>query len=290
MAMRDNYQPVIIKFMLEHGGEASKTALAIALLKNDTSKVNYYKKILMRWPKTTLERHGFFTYDKAAKLFRTTFPIPQDDPTLLAEVIQICKAKIGEWEKTASTISGSNRYLALANAHRRCQLCGISADACPLDVDHIVPQSYADKNGMIVKDGVQMPVDDIRNLQVLCSKCNRGKRDSDTHDFRPKPNKLVRDRVLEEISASGKSATYDVLTDDQFKQALTEKLEEEFVEFINAKTIPDQMDELSDLTEVIENIAELNGFSQDKFQNLVQEKRTQKGGFSKRILLKEVTQ
>ena len=141
---------------------------------------------------------------------------------------------------------------------------------------------------MILKDGIQMPLDDIRNLQVLCSKCNRGKRDSDTHDFRPKPNKLIRDRILEEIAASGKSANYEILADDQFKRALNEKLEEEFIEFINAKTVPEQMDELSDLCEVIENIAELNGFSEEKFLNLVNDKRIQKGGFSNRIFLKEV--
>jgi hypothetical protein len=41
MQRRDNDQPGISKYLLEHGGEASNPALAIALLKNNPSKVKY---------------------------------------------------------------------------------------------------------------------------------------------------------------------------------------------------------------------------------------------------------
>ena len=39
--------------------------------------------------------------------------------------------------------------------------------------------------------GQLIPVNDLRNLQVLCSKCNRGKRDTSTYDFRPSEERLA---------------------------------------------------------------------------------------------------
>ena len=68
--MRDNYQPVIIKYLLTHNGSASKRELAYAILKNDEMKVKYYERILMRWPKMTLEKHGIMVYDKKTKNFK----------------------------------------------------------------------------------------------------------------------------------------------------------------------------------------------------------------------------
>jgi ATP adenylyltransferase len=53
-------------------------------------------------------------------------------------------------------------------------LCGISAKERPIDVDHIIPRS---RGGKI----------ELANLQVLCSKCNRSKRNQDDTDFKSWP-------------------------------------------------------------------------------------------------------
>jgi diadenosine tetraphosphate (Ap4A) HIT family hydrolase len=50
-------------------------------------------------------------------------------------------------------------------------LCGATKEDRPLDVDHIIPRNRGGKN-------------ELANLQVLCSKCNRSKRDKDDTDFR----------------------------------------------------------------------------------------------------------
>jgi diadenosine tetraphosphate (Ap4A) HIT family hydrolase len=71
-------------------------------------------------------------------------------------------------------VPDSLRFLALKAAGGRCQLCGASAKDRPLDVDHIIPQARGGKN-------------ELANLQVLCSKCNRSKRDQDQTDFRAWP-------------------------------------------------------------------------------------------------------
>jgi len=68
-------------------------------------------------------------------------------------------------------VPDSLRYLALKAAGGRCQLCGATKEDRPLDVDHIIPRNRGGKN-------------EVANLQVLCSKCNRSKRDKDDTDFR----------------------------------------------------------------------------------------------------------
>ena len=41
------------------------------------------------------------------------------------------------------------------------------------------------------RDGDLIPVDDERNLQVLCQTCNRNKRDQGSFDFRPTEERLI---------------------------------------------------------------------------------------------------
>ncbi len=69
MSMSEVYQPVIIKELLENGGSCSKDQLAARLADHDASVQEYYQKILMRWPKTTLTKHGVVEYDRASKSF-----------------------------------------------------------------------------------------------------------------------------------------------------------------------------------------------------------------------------
>jgi len=72
-------------------------------------------------------------------------------------------------------IPDSLRYLVLKAAGGRCcQLCGIAVKERPLDVDHIIPRSRGGNT-------------ELANLQALCSKCNRSKRNQDDTDFRSFP-------------------------------------------------------------------------------------------------------
>jgi hypothetical protein len=64
----------------------------------------------------------------------------------------------------------------------------------PIDVDHIIPKAKA-KHGKVLFEGSMIPVDDLRNLQALCTRCNRGKRDTSTTSFG-----LTEARLVETIS------------------------------------------------------------------------------------------
>jgi len=69
--------------------------------------------------------------------------------------------------------------------------CGVPGFIRPLDVDHIVPRARARLGKVRAATGELVPIDDPRNLQALCTRCNRGKRDASAFDFRPSEDRLV---------------------------------------------------------------------------------------------------
>ena len=72
-------------------------------------------------------------------------------------------------------------------------------------------------------------------------------------------NKLVRDNILEIISNNNQKSSYHIATDEEYKNKLLEKLQEEVCEFITDKN----EEELADIFEVIEHI--ITAFNFNKF-------------------------
>jgi len=97
-------------------------------------------------------------------------------------------------------------------------------------------------------------------------------------------NKLVRDRIPEIIEKSGKRAVTEILSDEEYMELLNKKLMEEVQEYLESGTV----EELADIGEVMHAIMDLKGISLDEFQRVRMEKLEQRGGFKKKILLKEV--
>lgn len=189
MQMTSYYQPLLIAALIEAGGTASVDDLARILMLGDTYAVQKSRRVLMRWPKMTLERHGVIRYNRSEKAFALN--VNFDNDAQIAEILDLCKVKVSEWEAKISPKEASGYFAAIESAGGRCEACGIPGFARPLDVDHIVPQSQA-VGGKVKSSGGQLiPVNDLRNLQVLCSKCNRGKRDTSTYDFRPSEERLA---------------------------------------------------------------------------------------------------
>ena len=97
-------------------------------------------------------------------------------------------------------------------------------------------------------------------------------------------NKLVRDRIPEIIEASGKSCATEILSDEDYLKMLDAKLDEELAEYHKDKNI----EELADLLEVIRACAVARGSSVEELERVRKEKAAKRGGFEKKILLKEV--
>ena len=97
-------------------------------------------------------------------------------------------------------------------------------------------------------------------------------------------HKLVRDRIPEIIEADGKTCVCEMLSDEEYIRLLDQKLNEELAEYQESKSL----EELADLLEVMQAIVRARGWTLDELEQVRADKAAERGGFTKKILLKEV--
>lgn len=97
-------------------------------------------------------------------------------------------------------------------------------------------------------------------------------------------NKLVRDKIPEIIESSGKTCSIEVLSGEDYLRALDQKLDEELEEYHRDQSV----EELADLLEVIRASAIARGYTIEKLESIRAQKAKERGGFEKKIFLKEV--
>lgn len=97
-------------------------------------------------------------------------------------------------------------------------------------------------------------------------------------------HKLVRDRIPEIIEADGKLCVCETLTDEDYIHLLDQKLNEELAEYQESKSL----EELADLLEVVQAVVKARGWTLEELEKVRADKATKRGGFEKKILLKEV--
>lgn len=97
-------------------------------------------------------------------------------------------------------------------------------------------------------------------------------------------HKLVRDRIPEIIESDGKICEWETLSDADYLRLLEEKLNEELGEYQQSKSL----EELADLLEVMQTVLKARGWTWEELEQVRAEKAVKRGGFEKKILLKEV--
>lgn len=97
-------------------------------------------------------------------------------------------------------------------------------------------------------------------------------------------HKLVRDRIPEIIKSDGKICDWETLSDADYLRLLEEKLNEELGKYQQSKSLA----ELADLLEVIRAAVKARGWTWEELEQVRAEKAAKRGGFEKKILLKEV--
>jgi predicted house-cleaning noncanonical NTP pyrophosphatase (MazG superfamily) len=102
-------------------------------------------------------------------------------------------------------------------------------------------------------------------------------------------NKLIRDRIPEIIDQDGKQFATEIMNENDYKQALLEKLVEEAGEARIAA--PGKLiTELADLLEVIDALLETSGIDRDQLRAIQSQRQFDRGGFEKRLKLLWVEQ
>ncbi|MGH0943941.1 nucleoside triphosphate pyrophosphohydrolase [Bacillus mycoides] len=105
----------------------------------------------------------------------------------------------------------------------------------------------------------------------------------------PTYNKLIRDKIPQIIKANGKTPTTRILNEGEYIEELCKKTQEELTEYLEAKTKPDKLEELSDLLELINALAEHEGTTLEEINNIRKKKAEERVGFSDRVFLIKVT-
>ena len=106
-----------------------------------------------------------------------------------------------------------------------------------------------------------------------------------------KTNKLVRDKVCEVMADRGiaKSSKVRYAKGKEYQTYLFAKLMEECAEVIGANTAEQRAEEIADVREVLHAIAHLEGIEPHVIEMAQNEKFKDKGGFTKGIVMTEVT-
>lgn len=101
-----------------------------------------------------------------------------------------------------------------------------------------------------------------------------------------KYHKLVRDKIPEIIAGKGKKAMVRTADDLEYALLLKEKLKEEVAEYLESENV----EELADILEVIHALAKHQNIIPPQLEHLRQQKARERGQFSKRLVLLEVTE
>lgn len=96
-------------------------------------------------------------------------------------------------------------------------------------------------------------------------------------------DKLVRDRICEIIESNGGIAVAYAADAAEYRTRLQAKLAEEVLEYLESG----HAEELADILEVIHSLTALDGTPREQLQLIQAAKREERGGFEKRVVLKE---
>lgn len=94
----------------------------------------------------------------------------------------------------------------------------------------------------------------------------------------------MRDRIPEIIEKHGKKPVTHTADEEEYARSLREKLKEEVEEFLKDRN----EEELADILEVIHALSDFMKIHFDELEKLRKKKASERGGFSKRIILDEV--
>ena len=94
-------------------------------------------------------------------------------------------------------------------------------------------------------------------------------------------SKAIRDKIPEIIKESGSKCNIRTLSDKEFLEKMEDKLDEEVAEYHQSKSV----EEIADIMEVLERIAELRGTSVKELMRIKEEKAQKRGKFEKNLFL-----
>lgn len=100
--------------------------------------------------------------------------------------------------------------------------------------------------------------------------------------------KLIRDKIPQFFAKPDKVFNTKTLSDPEFKIALKQKLVEEAQELSQTSLKEDLIDEIADVTEVLNYIKSSENISDDEIEKSRLAKKEERGGFDQKLFLESV--
>lgn len=100
-------------------------------------------------------------------------------------------------------------------------------------------------------------------------------------------NKLARDKIPFLLSEKNIQFIAKTLDNANYKTALSQKLQEEVIEYLSAKEDAHKLEELADILEVIHALLAEQGISFEELEIIRKKKLEERGGFTNRIFLEK---
>ena len=98
--------------------------------------------------------------------------------------------------------------------------------------------------------------------------------------------KLIRDKIPEIIANNGRKAAVKTIADDEeYAEFLLKKVVEEAAELAQTHDDTHLVEEAADVYEVIDALLTLKGLTREDVISVQDEKRSERGGFEKRLLM-----
>ncbi|MBY7123566.1 nucleoside triphosphate pyrophosphohydrolase [Bacillus sp. 16GRE42] len=101
-------------------------------------------------------------------------------------------------------------------------------------------------------------------------------------------NKLVRNRIPEIIENNRKTFTTRILDEKEYIEEVSKKTQEELAEYLEAESKEHKVEELADLLELVNALAQYEGVTLEDVEKVRKQKAEKRGGFQERIFLVEV--
>ena len=105
-------------------------------------------------------------------------------------------------------------------------------------------------------------------------------------------NKLIRDKIIEQMTNDGARFKTRQLSDEEYKTELARKVAEEAGELLSSnQDIPNDegiLEEIADVQEAIDNLITAHGTTKKHIAMLAQRKNEKYGSFKNRVFVEEV--
>ena len=144
----------MLQAILQRGGIATRNEIASEIMSRDVLQLGHYRRnIVHPMPGKRLVRDGILEFD--GETYQLAPPFDALTRSQQLELIAVCEQRIEDHiesygdqfaGRNDDPVPGSVRYEVLKRAGGRCELCGVSHEEVPLDVDHILPRSKGGSN------------------------------------------------------------------------------------------------------------------------------------------------